>query len=90
MPYAVNICDMTAFVGPDEPLNIFALLLNPVTPGRVMVKANPKYLDEGAILLECDEERAEAICLILRRKFPEKWKMRLYHSKTGKGGWKRI
>ncbi len=42
-----------------------------------------------ALRLNCDEQRAEAICQIVRKHF-KRADMRMYRSKTGMGQWKAI
>jgi hypothetical protein len=82
---ALNVADMTR-----EPMAA-GLLIGPVTPGRILVNANPKVFDEGAIVLECDEERARAIAQILRDQDDRKrrpYRTRVYFERP-KGGWRK-
>lgn len=82
MQYSVNIGDLTK----DTILGSF--LVSPVCPNKTIVKAEPKYLDGGAILLETDEVRAKAIVDVIRLKYPRNL-LRCYESKTGKS-WERV
>lgn len=63
MPYAVNIGDMTM------PHNRFALkwLVGPVIPGHQVVNTGGDANDSEAVVLECPDDKAEAICAVLRR-----------------------
>jgi len=79
---AVNIGDLTR-----DPL-LAQLAIAPVIPNRRIVDAE-KLPDGAAIVLECPDDRAEAILWLIRRKYP-KHLIRVYRSKTGKGGWKRV
>ena len=81
MPYAINIGDLTR----DEIIAHF--LIAPVATDEI-INANKKMLDEGAMVLGCNDERAEAILHVIRLKHPKNL-MRVYYSKTGKG-WKRV
>jgi len=82
--YAVNIFDLTR----DDKKYLGPILIAPVVPNKIEVKVG-KNVDELALLLECDAQRAAAICLVIRMKWP-KHLIRCYQSKTGKGGWKKI
>jgi len=84
MKYAVNIGDITG-----DTL-LAQLLIAPVIQSKVIVDVERGRVDGKAVLLDTDEVRADAICQIVRVKYPDKSKMRCYVSKTGNGGWKRI
>ena len=88
MPYAVNVAAITQ---PGTSLWL-SLLLAPVTEGRRLVYnvEQEGSIDNVGIVLECDEERAEAIVQVIRLKFPKPYQLRCYYSKTGNGGWKRV
>lgn len=86
MPYAVNIAD---FTGQRDDWGL-GLLLAPVIDERAQtVEINSKRFDAVGARLICDEERAEAITKLVRHRY-KRHQLRLYYSKTGKGGWKRI
>ncbi len=87
MAYAINLVDLTTHGKGDFGL---MLLLAPVLTNTV-VETNEAEVDHGsALLFNCDDERGAAICKIIKRQYPRsKNYMRLYHSKSGKGGWKR-
>lgn len=89
--YALNICDLAGVVrgGPAAEL-VVPMLLAPVTKSRQIVRCERGRVDGDGILLECGDERAEAIIFVLRKRWPDKWRPRFYHSKSGKGGWTRV
>lgn len=80
MPCAVNVADMTM------PRNRFALewLVGPVIPNRQVVNTGGDRGDADAVVLECPDDQAEAICEVLRR---GGYMVRCYTRGT-KGGWK--
>lgn len=88
--YAVNICDCTY----DEVRFMAGLMLTPVTPNRTTVETERGRVDGGAVVLECEEERAKAICQVLQKK-PIRTcgqggrKVRCYIERP-RGGWKRF
>lgn len=78
--YAVNIADLT------KDLIISRFLIADVVPNRIIVDAEKGRLDGGAILLECEGEKARAIIDIVRKKY-QKHDFRFYEKGTT---WKRI
>jgi hypothetical protein len=78
--YAVNVADMTM------PHNRFALqwLVGPIIPSRQVVSTGSDSNDRDAVVLECPDDQAEAICEVLRR---GGYMVRCYTRGT-KGGWK--
>lgn len=80
--YAVNISDLTR----DKLLG--ELLVAPVIPRRRIVTVKKGVVDGDAVLLECDDDQASAICEVIRRKWAKNL-FRCYVSKTGKA-WKSI
>jgi hypothetical protein len=81
MPYAVNVADLSL----DGVAFRAQLLLSPdVVPTRRIVKCGPN-LDDGAVVLECDDQRAEAICEVLNTERP----VRCY-VQGARGGWSRL
>jgi hypothetical protein len=60
-----------------------------VSEGSEIVEAEKGRVDGTAVLLDCDDERGEAIHFVLRKKFTKNL-FRMYYSKTGEGGWKRV
>ncbi len=94
MKYAVNLGDLTTFTRPDDILNPYMMLLQPVLT-REIVNCEREHFDGMAVLVDATEERFEAILKIIREglgkiKAVPKHKLRIYVSKTGKGGWKRV
>lgn len=80
--YAINICDC---MGKDL---IFQMLIDPVTSNKRRVTAEKDKMDGQALVLECDNERAEAIIDVIRLRF-KKHQLRMYVSRTG-NSWIRI
>lgn len=90
MKYAINLADLTAYVQEAEKgYSPVMAMIGPVLDKHYVSVG--KNLDDNAVLLNCDEERAEAITQVVRDiwKIP-KHKLRMYGSRTGKGGWKKI
>lgn len=85
--HAVNLADLTK-AGVRSDIGV-TLLLVPVVDKMVMVTINKKRVDEIGIPLTCGDERSTAIVEIIRKKYPKHF-LRMYHSKTGKGSWKRV
>ena len=79
--YAVNVADLT------KHRFVAQWILAPVVPGRSVVDVEPGRFDGAGILLECDEERAQAIVDVIRTKL-KKHQLRCY-KKEG-GSWKRV
>jgi hypothetical protein len=86
MYYAINLFDWTARAEGNLPLKI---LIPADVIDREPFVVNKARMDETAVRLVCDEERATAIVGLLRKKY-KPWELRCYQSKTGKGSWKRI
>lgn len=85
MPYAVNMMDWLA---KQDDVGLKIILL-PVTRQHRIVDVEPGRVDGMGILLECDDERADAIGQIVRRQY-ERHQLRIYRSSTGAGSWKRV
>lgn len=96
--YAVNLSDLTGWKQDAENGNLASqsgmllMLLQPVLV-KETVQAEGQRWDGDAVLVRADmTERFEAIHVIIR----DLWKvhknsgLRIYASKTGRGGWKRI
>ena len=83
MQYAVNIPDLAAY---HNDIGI-QILLAPFAKSRQIVNCEPGHVDGGALLLDCEEQQAAAICKILRMKYP-KHKLRCYQQK--KKAWTRL
>jgi len=92
---AINLADLTHYIGPDTGLlSPLKLLLQPVTTDCT-VRCEGNRFDGVAILVDTNPERWDAIYEIIRNgcgnlKPIPKYKLRIYQSKTGRGGWKRI
>lgn len=98
MFYAVNVADMTRFVGDFK----IMLLVRPVMlpPGQEPTEGNISALeklncesgrwDGMAVRLQCPEERAAAIVGLVRQWGYKRHQLRFYQSVTGRGGWKRV
>lgn len=87
--YAVNLSDWADFLI-NKPISPEALLLLPLISQETVVECE-KTLDGTAFVVkqEITAERWEAVVFLLR-KHHHRNKFRLYQSKTGKGGWKRV
>lgn len=86
MTYAVNVADWTAC---RDDFGLRILLGNVVDADRPMlVDAEPGRVDAPAVVLDCEEERAEAIVDVIREKY-ERHELRCYKSTTGRS-WRRI
>ena len=84
MRYAVNLADLMVY---KDPMNPVRLLLEPVLTIETVVVASDKVDGVALLLYSSDPERVIAILQILRMKL-KPYQLRLYQSKTGKGGWK--
>ena len=86
MSIAVNIADLTRY-----DTMIAGLLVAPVAPGKQIVNTDPSRVDEGAVILECEDERALAIVAILRLqdKKVKRYACRAYQQGP-RGGWKKV
>jgi len=82
--YAVNLADWTTYKDDFE----LRWLLEPVVEKRYLC-CERERLDGMALPISCDETRANAIVTLIRRRFHRN-RFRIYQSKTGRGGWKRI
>lgn len=82
MMYAVNLADMT---GNDLNRRMVAMLVAPVV--GEMVHIDRQRIDAVAVILNCEEERAQAIVEVIRLKL-RKHELRCY-KKNGKG-WKSV
>ena len=84
MRYAVQFSDIVMV----DPLHPVRLLLAPVLTDTVVTVGNSDDFDcVGLLLDDSDPERLDAILRLLRSKLKQR-DLRLYQSKTGKGGWK--
>jgi hypothetical protein len=90
MHYAVSIADMTK-----EPL-ISSLLFSPfihhgeaAVPGDIFAAEGKDEYSSMAAKLHCTAEEFAGLLLIVRRRYHRN-EFRLYQSKTGRGGWKRV
>lgn len=85
MYYAMNVADAATFVQ-QEPA-IFAMLVAPRLTKQI-VDAEPGRFD-GMATLFTDEPGTEAFIKVLRIR-KSKSALRIYRSKTGRGGWERV
>ena len=84
MRYAVNLGDLMGYKDPMCPVQ---LLLGPVLTKEAIEVASDKVDGVALLLDDSDPERLDAILRLLRMKC-KPYQLRLYQSKTGKGGWK--
>ena len=84
---AINIADLTRV-----PPHVAPFLLGDVARERHIAKGmEPGRVDDGALVLECDDERARAILEVLRMmdRRARRYLTRAYVSGP-RGGWKKI
>lgn len=84
--YAVQLSDLLC-AGHSADHLALSILTRPVI-GHV-VEVEPNKIDGIAVVLECDDERAEAIVKVIRAKYNRN-QVRCYQSKSGAGAWKRV
>lgn len=99
MRYAFNVADLHTYVNDHEYKIMVQCMIYPVLdrdPGSTFF-VDARRIDENGILVKEDitEERMGAIVQLVReglgqRKGLAKHQLRIYQSKTGRGGWKRI
>jgi len=83
--YAVNIGDWSMH----KDSMALKLLLSPVVSlDALQVECEKGYVDGAGLVLQCSDERGEAICHIVRKRLA-RHQLRLYYSKTGRS-WKRV
>lgn len=86
--YAINISDWSEFLT-NKPTSPESLLLRPLISHETVKCENTLDGDAWIVNQEITAERWEAIVSLLR-KHHHRNNFRLYQSKTGKGGWKRV
>ena len=79
---AINVLDLAAA----DPVALSAVVAS-VTPSRLTVDAEPSVLAGVALVLECPDEQATAICEVVRLKY-QRNVLRCYA--RVKGRWKRV
>jgi hypothetical protein len=90
MPYAVDIAALTSLrVRNDLVLQMLLKQVIDLDPAHAIDPVGAGRSISNAALFVCDEERAEAIVKIIRRRY-KPCELPLYHSKTGKGGWRSV
>jgi len=83
LKYAVNICDLYRFKD-----NFFLqLLILPVVQTGKTLQCE-KSIDSIGLSIDCDDERAQAIIELIRKKF-KRYELRCYCSRCG-NSWKRV
>lgn len=93
MPYAINLADLLTLTKYD-PIMSWLLCSHrgvavEVEPGQAMAMGH-------AVLLDCEEEQAQAIVEVVRQQYSEagignrRGYIRIYHSAMGDGAWERI
>ena len=85
MYYAINVADLTAHK--DD--FILQMLVGNYADRHNTVEAEPGQFAGVAVPLTCGDEQAAAIARVIRKHY-KKHQLRVYESKTGKGGWRRI
>lgn len=84
--FAVNICDCTY----DNVQTMAALMMTPVTPKRIIVRGEKGRVDSDAVVLECEEKRAKAICQVLRMKTIQNGRKVRCYVEGARGGWRDV
>jgi len=82
--YAVNLTSLMKLQETDP----VGALLFPLSILGEAIEPIKRRLGHTAITLLVDEARGAAIVQLVREKY-QKYEFLLYHSETGKGGWKR-
>ena len=89
MRFAAQLADVAIRAYDSTKLDLVLMLLVPVlTDTTVKVKPDDMLDNIGILLDDSDPERLDAILKILRMNVKHR-DLRVYQSKTGKGGWKK-
>jgi len=80
--FAVNVSDLT------RDAIVAGFLVGPVTRAGNIVRAEPSAADGHALVLDCDDEQAQAIVDVIRMKY-SKGQFRCYRQGP-RGAWRRI
>lgn len=80
--YAINVLDLAAA----DPIALMPVVAS-VTPSRLTVEAEPSVVAGVALVLECPDEQAAAICEVVRLKYHRN-ALRCYERESGR--WKRL
>jgi hypothetical protein len=89
MPYAVDIAALTSLrVRNDLVLQMLLKQVIDLDPAHAIDPSSESFTKKAA-LFTCDEERAEAVVAVIRKRYAH-YELPLYHSKTGKGGWRSV
>jgi hypothetical protein len=65
------------------------LLLGPVVDRDDVIMCEEDRADSMAIPLNCDQERSNAIVQFIRKRY-KRHELRIYHSASGDGSWRRV
>jgi hypothetical protein len=89
MPYAVDIAALTSLrVRNDLVLQMLLKQVIDLDPAHAIDDPSSGGITKAA-LFTCDEERAQAVVTVIRKRYAH-YELPLYYSKTGKGGWKSV
>ena len=90
MAYAINIADLTGALQMPEHMALAMVLRQHLDDdvSRVVECEQGKIAGVGA-LFTCPDEQAAALIQLVRARL-KRYELRIYHSRTGKGEWKRV
>lgn len=86
MVYAVNVGDFITLAENDAALRF---VIGPLIDPSAVIEAERGRIDGFGAVLNCSEEKANAIIEIVRKRL-KKYQFRFYQSKTGNGSWVRV
>jgi len=81
--YAINVCDLERVSEIQR-----SFLIAPVCQRRDTVNCEPKMVAGYGVILECDDEQAQAIVDVIRIKHPRNL-VRCYR-RTQRGTWRKV
>lgn len=88
MFYAICLPDLTAIMQSPDALPVL-LLLTPLIDQGQLVECEKRAIDGVGVLLNGRSERTGATVRVLRKRLAKN-QLRVWQSKTGRKGWKRI
>lgn len=84
--YAINVCDMT-YSDLDVPV---VFMVGPVVKTQELVLVNPGTVDSRAVVLECPEPQALAICEFMQKAGRDRKRLVRCYQEGPRGGWKEL
>ena len=86
MPYAINVCDSYR----PELQTPMQFMVGPVVPNRTRIRPNKNAIDTDAVLLECSDSQALAICEFMQKAAKDRGLLLRCYTQGPKGGWKEM